>query len=106
MESIESAPSQDEIQALLAGPEFFYCRRERCTMKKTTCLRYQKQINGKLKYPHFLAGDYITHSAAERANCWDCKQGKEIKFAIADCRLPIENRKLQIENCEEENERA
>jgi len=94
LESIESKPSQDEIQAMLSGPDYFYCKREHCWMKKKQCIENQRQAEKRLNQAHFLAGDYITMKAADRACCWGCEQGEMIKAEVRDQRSEIRGQKL------------
>lgn len=60
--------------------EYFYCQREKCIMRKTACLRYQKEAEKKL---HCKYGSYLLRTtpmkACERSNCWGCEQGRRIK---------------------------
>jgi len=85
MKTIESIPIGSGHPAakdylLSHSDEYFYCNRERCVMRKTSCLQYQRESEKKL---HCKYGTYLLRTtpnkACERANCWGCEQGKRIK---------------------------
>lgn len=73
------------VQTFLAEhrEEYFFCERERCIMRKTACLQYQKEAKKKL---HCKYGSYLLRhtpmEACERANCWDCEQGRQIRKEV------------------------
>ena len=78
-----TATSHDPaVQIFLSthSDEYFYCEREKCIMRKISCLLYQEQAKTK------AIGDYAVRffggkslKACERANCWGCEQGMRIK---------------------------
>ena len=85
MESTESIPIGSGHLALKEYlmkhlDEYFFCEREKCIMRKTTCLQYQEQAQEKSIDDYnrrFLRGRSL--KAWDRFNCWDCEQGKRIK---------------------------
>ena len=95
MESSNALPERIEygtdqgnpgIQRFLAEhrEEYFFCERERCIMRKTACLQYQKQSKKRIigQYGRYFFNNKAT-IACERANCWGCEQGKRIKEEIS-----------------------
>ena len=90
METSESLPERIKygtdqgnpgVQGFLAEhrEEYFFCERERCIMRKSTCLRYQKESAATISgwYGNYFTGP--SRKACMRANCWGCEQGKRIK---------------------------
>jgi len=99
MEAIESLTGNGNsaVQAFMDAhsDEYFFCEREKCIMRKTACLKYQKESASTVRGRY---GTYLFNTTAakacERANCWDCEQGRRIKeemtpLEYADAVSPI-----------------
>ena len=74
----ESTPSLQQIHDIFQRDDYFYCTRERCSMRKTLCIQYQQQANIKMK-SSYVVGFNTAVVAAERINCLNCEQGKLIE---------------------------
>jgi hypothetical protein len=61
----------DDIDAILAGPEYFYCERERCTLRYEACFKRQKA--NEERFP-FLPAPYLS--------CEHCTQGLKNREAM------------------------
>lgn len=67
------------IQQYNLNPDdYFYCIKEKCTMRKALCLDYQKQAQITVR-TSYVVGFNTSVVAAERFHCKNCEQGKEIK---------------------------
>ena len=74
----ESTPSQKAIHDIFHREDYFYCTRERCSMRKTLCIEYQRQSQIKVK-TSYVVGFNTSIVAAARYKCKSCDQGNGIK---------------------------
>jgi len=64
----DSTLTQKEAHDIFRRSDYFYCKREKCSMRKTLCVLYQKQALG----------------SVERFKCMNCPQGKLIKAELIE----------------------
>jgi len=79
----EPTPSQKEIHDIFHREDYFYCTRERCSMRKTLCIQYQEQAQIKIR-TSYVVGFNTSVVAAQRFNCKSCDQGKGIKQELKE----------------------
>lgn len=70
------------IGLLLRNPDYFYCKKHSCKMRKSVCIERQKSIKNKRAfYRQNIAGKLLLPTADEinLGRCRNCKQGDSIK---------------------------
>jgi len=70
---------EQEAQAvkMLADPEFFYCKRFACRMRKTACVQRQE------------AYEYALHPYPKFIQCQNCPQGLQNREEVMGKRVPV-----------------
>jgi len=62
----DSTLTQKEAHNVFRRSDYFYCKRENYSMRKTLCIQYQKQALG----------------SVERFKCMNCPQGRLIEAEL------------------------
>lgn len=65
---------------ILSGPEYFYCKKHYCTMKKKVCLINQDcgSLGVEVSRYSCMPGRFL-RAFDRRLSCKNCDQGKEIR---------------------------
>lgn len=89
--------NQEEIQAMLSGPDYFTCERTHTRMKKEDCVIRQTKGLKRLGAPSRNFYDIPPE-------CWGCEQGKKIiaESKVADSKKEnnMEEKICKIEGCD------
>lgn len=95
MESTDAAVvSQNDIEAILNGPEYFTCERGHARMKKAACIERQKGVRK-------AAGGYGYYQLVP-PECEECEQGEKIRRQTADDGRQIaEEKDMEEKVCKE-----
>ena len=79
----EPSLNQKTIHDIFFREDYFYCTKERCSMRKTLCLKYQQEAREELK-EEYVKGFNKSNAAINRYKCLKCPKGKGIKQELKE----------------------
>jgi len=79
----EPTLSQEVIHNIFNRDDYFYCVRERCSMRKTLCIQYQEEAKEELK-KEYVKGFKKSNNTIRLYKCLNCDQGKLIKQELKE----------------------